>query len=360
MAHFDYIKPGGVWGLLSLLSSSIMAQIDQRIFKTINGDDGGVWAPNGTSIIIGGLGLEVTGPFEADDANIKITTGKFITVESGGTADFQGGSIVTLAGANTLSGTLDIEAAAIVTSEGTVTITDGTVSFGGTSLVTFNASTIISTTVNIPNGGAIAVGNLGNITWTNGAVASYQSGSNTTFATGSNLTINGALTQGSSSTWTLNGNVAFGSTAVVTTNATTSMTLSCKPSISLGYSFGGWVTRMSSVLDQYRHDIAPPADTTLTRETRDVLQVPNDLGANKTYKITNPLLTLDDDQCIFFYIYRGPTGDTSDAIIRRADNTLIATMQGTSTPKSLTLIWAKSTAQWEIYSYSGAFGTDIT
>jgi hypothetical protein len=360
MAHFDYIKPGGVWGLLSLLSSAIMQEIDRRIYKTINGDEGGVWAPS-SMIIIGGQGLGVSGPFGADDANIDIKNGKSIDVESGGTIDCQAGSIVDLAGTVTLTGTLDIDATATVNSEGTVNVTDGAFYFGGTSLVQFSASTVIISTVNVSSPGAIAVGNLGNISWLNGAVASYQSGSNTTFASGSNLTINGTVTQGSSSTWTLNGNIALGATAVVTTNAAASITLSCKPSLPLGYSFGGWVTRTTSLLDQYRHDIAPNVDTFFSRETRDVLQIPGDLGGTKSYKIGNPATTLDDDQCIFFYIYRGTTIDASDAQIRRGDNTLIATIKGTpSVPKNLVLIWAKSAAQWEIFSYSGAFVTDIT
>lgn len=357
MAHFDYIKPGGTWGLLSLLSSAIMAEIDSRIYKAINGDEGGVWAPNTTAIIIGGLGLEVTGPLVANDADIK-----FLTVESGGTVDCQVGSIVTLAGATTISGTLAIDVAATVTCDGTVDVTDGTFTFGGNSLVSFQASTVLLSTLNIATPGAIAVGNLGNITWTNGAVASYQSGSTTTFASGSFLTVNGTLTQGSASAWTLNGAVALGSTAAITTHANTTITISCKPTLSGGFVMGGWVLRATSVLDQYRHYDAPSGDTFVSRETYDVLKIPGNLGASAefSYKISTPLNTLEDDQCVFFYVYRGPTTDLSKAHIRRGDNTLIATFEDTPTPKSLILIWSKSDAKWEIFSFSGAFTTDVS
>lgn len=104
MAHNNYIKSGGIWPLFSLLTSGIMSAIDKMLFKSINGDEGGVWAPHlpgspsPTPIIIGGDGLQVLGPFLATDAEITITSGKFITVLSGGALNLNLGSTYNLYG----------------------------------------------------------------------------------------------------------------------------------------------------------------------------------------------------------------------------------------------------------------------
>lgn len=114
MAHFDYLKPGGVWGLLSLLTSGIMEAIDARLYKCINGDEGGTWAPHlpgsmvPTPITIGGDGLRVLGPFFANDAWINIPSGKYLSVASGGTVTFGVGSTFNLWGTTAMTGTFTV------------------------------------------------------------------------------------------------------------------------------------------------------------------------------------------------------------------------------------------------------------
>lgn len=115
MAHFDYEKPGGVWGLFALLSSAIMQRIDKKLYKAINGDEGGTWAPtNPTSggpaspITIGGDGLQVLGPFLATDASIEITNGKFLTLDSGATFDANLGSFTFFKGTVSLRNQMDV------------------------------------------------------------------------------------------------------------------------------------------------------------------------------------------------------------------------------------------------------------
>lgn len=97
MAHNDYLKPGGVWGLFSVFTSALAAQMDQYLFQSINGDLGGVWAPIGV-ITIGGLGMQVFGPFTATDAQITIPSGKFISVFTGGTVVMNPGSLFSMLG----------------------------------------------------------------------------------------------------------------------------------------------------------------------------------------------------------------------------------------------------------------------
>lgn len=106
MAHFDYIKPGGTWSLFSLLSSSIMQLIDRTLYKCINGDDGGTWAPT-SPIIIGGEGEQVFGHFVATDADITIELNRTLTIVGsllslqGSTSTFNGDLI-----ANRFRGTI--------------------------------------------------------------------------------------------------------------------------------------------------------------------------------------------------------------------------------------------------------------
>ena len=112
MAHNNYLKSGGIWSLFSLLTSGLMSTLDKTLYKTINGDEGGVWAPHlpgssiPTPIVIGGDGLQVLGPFLATDAEITITPGKFLTVDAGANLNILTGGFFNLAGLGTITGNL--------------------------------------------------------------------------------------------------------------------------------------------------------------------------------------------------------------------------------------------------------------
>ncbi len=360
MAHFDYIKPGGVWSLLSLLSSGIMAEIDRRIYKSINGDEGGVWAPTPTAIIIGGLGLQVTGPFTASNANITIKTGKFLTVESGGTANFLSGSAINLAGETTVSGPLSITSGTVVESEGDIELIGGSFTISSPTSFTINTATTLGATITVSGGAGIGVANTGNITWQNGALANYNSGSIGTFATGSTLNVNGALAQGTASVWTLNGTQTLSATAVLTTAGATTITLNNKPTLNAGMSIGATLLRTSSFQDHLRLYEAPNANGSILF-SRDVVQIPGDLGTSKTYKVLNPFFSLASDECIIKHVVRSPTTDSSDALLVRDDisSSLICTLTNTNKLKGVTLVYSGATSQWSVLSYSGVLGTDI-
>lgn len=58
--HFTYTRPGGNWANVSTFDYTDAQSFDQKIFKSINGDDGGVWAP-AAAIEIGGAGIAISG-----------------------------------------------------------------------------------------------------------------------------------------------------------------------------------------------------------------------------------------------------------------------------------------------------------
>ena len=63
MGHFAYTRSPGGWIALSVLFASEMESLDGKLFKAINGDEGGSWSPSG-QIVLGGAGLKVNGPVE--------------------------------------------------------------------------------------------------------------------------------------------------------------------------------------------------------------------------------------------------------------------------------------------------------
>jgi hypothetical protein len=358
MAHFDYIKPGGTWGLLSLVSSAILEQIDRRLYKTVNGDEGGVWAPTPTAIIIGGLGLQVTGPFAASNANITITTGKFLTVESGGTIAAQSGSIINLAGTTTISGPVTINNGVVVTSEADIELTDGELKITHPAALKIDGAATLSQTFLVAGGAGIGVANTGNVTWQDGAIANHQLGSTTTFALGSSLTINGTLAQGSGSVWTLNGTHNLGSTAVVTAHNSSAITISCKPTFEGGMTLGNTTKRNSTHQDNLRLIYANLAGATIAPQ-KDVVHILGPLGLHRQYQIADPSYTVTADECVFKYIFRDANADGSHAIILRADLSVIVTLKDSARMKAVVLVYSGVTARWELFSYTGTDGVDV-
>jgi hypothetical protein len=132
-----------------------LQQLDQNLFKAVNGDEGGTWAPSSV-ITIGGAGLTLS-----------------------------------LVGINTLSGALEVE------SESAVDVLNG--SF----LRVYGEATFRAGSFTAVRDGAF---------WQN------QTGSNTTYDSGSTLIVNGFLTVGVGSTSTFQGGVVFDTGSVVAMN----------------------------------------------------------------------------------------------------------------------------------------------
>ncbi|MEI9950614.1 MAG: hypothetical protein WDO74_16960 [Pseudomonadota bacterium] len=65
MAHNTRIRPNlAAWTPFSAVLPSEFAAFDESQFHSINGDEGGLWLPS-SKIILGGAGLDVTGPFRS-------------------------------------------------------------------------------------------------------------------------------------------------------------------------------------------------------------------------------------------------------------------------------------------------------
>lgn len=76
MAHFVRLRPSGFWTISTTVSPAEFEAFDERQFKSINGDDGGTWAPS-SQIVLGGAGLRVTGPSRLDNATRIDVSGFF-------------------------------------------------------------------------------------------------------------------------------------------------------------------------------------------------------------------------------------------------------------------------------------------
>lgn len=236
MAHFNYIKSGGVWGLFSLLTSGIMSTIDKTLYKCVNGDEGGTWAPHlpgssiPTPIVIGGDGLQVLGPFLATNAQITVPGGNTIIFQSNAGLLLQSGSLAFL------SGTMTVEAGGVISTvdTGVITITNigGLVvtstgeawvnpggglrlktapSFGGGAMwidggagLTFggtggNLSYLSATNSLWTLGGGTIVG------WGTGSSAVFGGNALASFGTNTTLTLDGTVNAGATFLSTLNG-----------------------------------------------------------------------------------------------------------------------------------------------------------
>lgn len=63
MGHFARVRAPGAWISLGPLHAAECETFDADLFKALNADDGGSWAP-AAQIVLGGAGLKVNGPVE--------------------------------------------------------------------------------------------------------------------------------------------------------------------------------------------------------------------------------------------------------------------------------------------------------
>jgi len=163
MSHFAYVRALGIWNPTQVVLHQELQSFDQQLFKAINGDDGGTWAP-GAFITIGGAGLQVTtnfliadtGTFEVDCGALFLQGGLFegnLGVNGSFLANgiFRAGLTALFIGAVTMDDTLSVAGA--FTAGGSVTLGDA---FGDNLVVNatafFNASTSLLHSVIIGDG----------------------------------------------------------------------------------------------------------------------------------------------------------------------------------------------------------------
>jgi hypothetical protein len=185
MAHHTRVRANFAAWSTGAVTQTEWDKFDTNLFKSINGDEGGVWAPSSV-IEIGGSGLQVSGPFLASaDATIGTTSADDLTVWStstfigptnfgittfGGTATFNGALVangnVTLG--NAASDTLTVVAASTFQNDLTIGVTSadalqvwststfigptafGVATFGGAS--TFNGTAEFNNNVTFTDG----------------------------------------------------------------------------------------------------------------------------------------------------------------------------------------------------------------
>lgn len=155
MAHHARVRAAGTWVSVTTVDPAELEIFDQSIFESVNGDEGGTWAPS-TPIVIGGAGLDVTGQLDADDVNQLTVTGQasFVT----------GSSLEMDSGANLL---VDCTAA-------------------------FNNAADFTASVEFKSGS--------NVDFESGSDLDFESGSSSTWASGSNLVIDSGANVANSAT----------------------------------------------------------------------------------------------------------------------------------------------------------------
>lgn len=184
MAHNALIRANlAAWATGTVVTPAEFWAFDQAQFASINGDDGGTWAPS-AAIIIGGSGLNTTGDLDIDgDVNVdaastvtwqsgsaitgaidatagitfnnggivldsncilQVRSGTAISVKSGGIVDVESGGEVDINSGATLdcNGTADFSNGVTI-SAGTLTVSAGGASITGGLAVTSDGMTCV-------------------------------------------------------------------------------------------------------------------------------------------------------------------------------------------------------------------------
>lgn len=202
MAHFAYIAGRGSlanWGIGTTVSPAEFWWFESSIFKCVNGDDGGTWAPAAVITIGGTAGVHITAPFQV--AGILCDGGlaaygdcAFGTVGSTSVtsyADFIADASLTCNGTMTVSGNIaanaNLTCQQMLTSVGTIQ-GNGSLVLGGS-----GSANSLSIEGALTTLGGATIGNAAGDTITlNGTVTANAA-----------VTINGAATLGAGAT--LNG-----------------------------------------------------------------------------------------------------------------------------------------------------------
>lgn len=186
MAHFPYTRTPGTWTALSALSHAEMADIDGKLYKAINGDDGGAWTP-AAALEIGGAGFSFGGA-----TGHRVISGSVLYINSGAAFEAKSGATFTLDSGVTVS----VQAAFVAGGGGTLTGAwgfNGTHTVGATGALVFASGSEVTSAV----GSQVALlidGATSGLTWQNGAFCSWATGTNPTTDAGSTFTFNGTAT----------------------------------------------------------------------------------------------------------------------------------------------------------------------
>lgn len=356
MAHFVYPAgtPLGTVPFGYVVPSTEWQTTIQQLFKAVNGDEGGTWAPSGF-ITIGGSGLELAGMAHSIAASARLN------VESSGEIRLKNGALLRADGTNgdirleVLSNvaTLTVELAALLKVNG-----GGTLTADALSEVNLNGGTYVrgtTTFMSTANGGPGTLVFEGNNTLT--AASSCTATWNGPWLFGGTLTVYGVLTVSSSSAFTsalsvgtnltVGGNVAttgnetVGGNLAVTGTTTTTGTVTTNGALVANSTatFNDVVARVGDdAYDSLRSADGPDSNSTIDAWNEDVWTAT--LTANRAWTLA-----------------AGPSGKAFRVIfVAPAANTLTISGAGVSVTLSRTalsgdykiveLVWART--EWLI------------
>ncbi len=235
MAHNARIRTVGTW--TGVVTPTEWDTFDQRFFASINGDDGGVWAPSSAINFLGSQGITVSGPCHlralhtlSGGAGSTFTLLAGSTMSIGGTLTFANGSI--LDGLN--------ESTTTWGATSTMTFQSGSTStFSASCTTTFGAPTKVS----------------GTPTFQSGFAPTFQANSFFTTMSGSTWNVAGAFAH-SGGTVTLKGAVSF--------TGSSNLTRSCVHTLSgaeatTRYRAGGHTSDSDSSYDASNDSYSVPA-----------------------------------------------------------------------------------------------------
>ena len=390
MAHFDHIKPGGVWSFFALLSSGIMSIIDKTLAKAINGDEGGTWTPQNPSvggppcpIIIGGDGLQVPGPFLATDAQIEITAGKFLTLDSGATLNALLGSTTNLRGQVFLKNTLDVgvaggnigkillEASTYISVKNSASIfieDGGTFDLKPNSLGFIEPNAVVEITGDSSSPPNLQFGNYGAAIFGGNAycyigplgefrIKGLGAGFvdvNGTFRVDGALTLTNFFTAAPTTTGTWHGTHVFKSEMVITSEVGVDITLA-------GVAFTGPITRSNfNGYDVWRSMALPTPSVggttvTINPTAKDKWVINLSSGFGVGYSLAN--VGVPDDVRVMFELPKN-TWNAGAQIIGNGGVVLCQLTGNFPYPTSVVLY--KRAGLWEVDSWSGVFGDSIS
>lgn len=299
MAHFAYIRGSlGSWATGTAITQAEFWQMDQNMYRAVNGDAGGTWAPSSV-ITIGGSGLTVSGAFTtsgnttigdnpADNLTINAATifpntdvvfSGTGTIQCSYSATFSDNVVIgsDAADACTVNATLAVNNnATLGTSSADALEVNSTSTFN--SEVTFTGVASFTPTVSSFNSALVAqndstIGSSLSDTCTIKAALSVENGATIGTDSGDVLTVN--------STTTFNNGVTIGSTYAdaLTVNATTTFASPVK------------------------------ADTGMARDGYELLSMVADVSRNETTANTIVVTNLNGSNRILTLTATGPSSE---------------------------------------------------
>lgn len=100
------------WGASPVVTAAEFFHLDQKTFKSPNFAEGGTYAPS-SPVVVGGDGMDITGPFEASDVGVMWVNGE-IKILTGAVLEVEGGANALFGGDASFEGAVEFESGSVV------------------------------------------------------------------------------------------------------------------------------------------------------------------------------------------------------------------------------------------------------